>query len=94
MINIKIAENGIEMNGHAGYHENGQDIVCAAVSALTCNLVNSLTHLTKTKIRAETESGYTKICWNELTEAGELLVDSWFLGISAVNQNYNCITFR
>lgn len=94
MIIVKIRESGIEMDGHAGYHENGHDIVCAAVSALTCNLVNSLAHLTNTKIRAETKSGYTRICWDELTEAGKLLVDSWFLGISAVNQSYNCITFK
>ena len=28
--------------GHAGYAEEGQDIVCAAVSVLVINTVNSL----------------------------------------------------
>ena len=34
--------SGIELNGHAGYGEEGYDIVCAAVSALALNTVNSI----------------------------------------------------
>lgn len=81
------------MYGHAGYRIGGQDIVCAAVSALTCNLINSLEELTDNRIRAETGSGRTVIEWEELSENGRLLVDSWFLGLTAVNQEYNCIKF-
>lgn len=93
MINVTITESGILMNGHAGFHENGQDLVCAAVSALTCNLINSLENLTNIKVRAETKEGFTSICWEQITAAGKLLVDSWFLGLTAINQEYNCITF-
>lgn len=85
--------HGIRMNGHAGYHVNGQDIVCAAVSALTCSLINSLQELTENRIRAETDSGMTVIEWEELSDDGKLLVDSWFLGMTAINQEYSCITF-
>lgn len=81
------------MEGHAGYHKNGQDLVCAAVSVLTCNLINSLQELTDIKIRAKTDSGKTEIEWEELTEPAKLLVDSWFLGLSDINQEYNCIEF-
>ena len=48
MINITVKKrNGISIwillsRGHAGYAEEGQDIVCAAVSALIINTVNSL----------------------------------------------------
>ncbi len=31
-----------EVSGHSGYAEEGSDIICAAVSALTVNCVNSL----------------------------------------------------
>lgn len=93
MINVTITENGILMEGHAGHHQNGQDLVCAAVSALTCNLINSLENLTNIKARAETRDGFTKINWEKITAAGKLLVDSWFLGLTAINQEYNCITF-
>jgi hypothetical protein len=81
------------MSGHAGMGVNGQDIVCSAVSALTCNLINSLTDLTGNRIRAETGSGKTEIEWEHLTDGGKLLVDSWFLGITEINRQYNCIKF-
>lgn len=93
MIEVNITKNGIKMEGHACQKVNGQDIVCAAVSALTCNLINSLKELTDIKIRAETGSGMTMIKWEEMTEPAKLLVDSWFLGLTAINQEYSCITF-
>ncbi|MDO4272701.1 MAG: ribosomal-processing cysteine protease Prp [Eubacteriales bacterium] len=93
MIEISITAQGIRMQGHAGKSINGQDIVCAAVSALTCNLINSLQELTDNRIRADTSSGLTIIEWEELSEPGKLLVDSWFLGLTAVNQEHNCIKF-
>lgn len=93
MIEVKIREDGIWMSGHACRRINGQDIVCAAVSALTCNLINSLNHLTDIKIRAETSSGSTAIQWDKMTEQGKLLVDSWFLGMTAIDQEHNCISF-
>lgn len=93
MIKIQITENGIHMRGHANRRVNGQDIVCAAVSALTCNLINSLEILTDVKIRAETDSGKTDIQWEKLSEGGKLLVDSWMLGMIEINKEYNCIEF-
>ena len=37
---------GFRSEGHAGYAEAGEDIVCAAVSALVITAVNSLEKLT------------------------------------------------
>lgn len=93
MIQVKISSTGIQMDGHAGRSVNGQDIVCSAISALTCNLINSLEDLTSNRIRAETASGKTYIRWSQLDDRGKLLVDSWFLGLTAINQEYNCIEF-
>lgn len=94
LIEVKVRNHEIQMRGHAGCRINGNDIACAAVSALTCNLINSLQELTADNlIRADTGSGLTVINWKELSESGRLLVDSWFLGLTAVNQEYNCITF-
>lgn len=81
------------MNGHACRSVNGQDIVCSAISALTCSLINSLEDLTDNRIRAETASGKTTIKWKDLDNRGKLLIDSWFLGLTAINQEYNCIEF-
>lgn len=95
MINIKITDHGIHMSGHAGMNgTDGVDRVCAAVSALTCNLINSLEDLTGDRIRAETASGMTVIEWEDLSDSGKLLVDSWFLGIAVIAQEYNCIQFE
>ncbi len=42
--------SGISIKGfHAGYAEEGQDIVCAAVSVLMINTVNSLDAFTDDK---------------------------------------------
>lgn len=93
MVKVNIFSKGIEMHGHACRSVNGQDIVCSAISALTCNLINSLEDLTDNRIRAETSSGKTIIEWGQLDDKGQLLVDSWFLGLTAINQEYNCIEF-
>ena len=90
MITIKITDRSIRMNGHACQKSpDGIDRVCAAVSALTCNLINSLKDLTGDRIR-----GMTVIEWEDLSDGGKLLVDSWFLGITVISQEYNCIQFE
>ena len=93
MILVAVRKDGIRMHGHARCSAKGPDIVCSAISSLTCRLINSLDNLTNTKIRAETDIGMTKISWEELDEAGKMLVDSWFLGMVAVNQEHHCIEF-
>lgn len=93
MIKVKINENCIHMEGHAGYHIDGHDIVCAAVSALTCSLVNSLQELAGVEVKAEEYPGYMDIQWEEMNDQGRILVDSWFLGVTAINQKYSCIQF-
>lgn len=93
MITIQITNNKIRMDGHAGCHINGQDIVCSAISALTCTLIMGLQELTANRIRADTGSGRTIIEWQELSDTGKLLVDAWFLGLCRINKQYSCITF-
>lgn len=93
MIKVRITNNGIRMDGHAGYHIDGQDIVCSAISALTCTLINAMERLTDNRIRADTGDGKTIIEWQELCEKGRLLVDAWYIGLLAINEQYNCITF-
>ena len=36
------ANIGFECSGHAGYAEHGQDIVCAAISAMTMLIINTI----------------------------------------------------
>lgn len=94
MITVKITDHSILMSGHA-YRKSsdGIDRVCAAVSALTYNLINSLEDLTEDRILILESSGKAVIEWERLSEKGKLLVDSWFLGLTDINRKYNCIIF-
>ena len=86
LIEVKITNQGIRMKGHAGRMGNdGIDRACTAVSALTCNLINSIESLTEDRIESDMDSGFTEIRWRELSEQGKLLVDSWMIGITAVD---------
>ena len=93
MITLQIRSDSIRMTGHADRSINGQDIVCSAISALTCALISGLQELTDNRIRANTGSGRTIIEWQTLSDTGKLLVDAWFLGLCRVNEQYNCITY-
>ncbi len=95
LIEIRVRSCGIQMQGHAGCAgSDGIDRVCAAVSALTCALINGLTDLTGDRIRAYTDSGTAIVEWENLTDGGKLLVDNWMLGMTDINREYNCIIFQ
>ena len=60
MITITIYQNhedvtGFRCIGHSGYAESGSDIICAGVSALVINTINSIDSLTKSSFHLETE---------------------------------------
>ena len=77
--------------GHAGFEDAGKDIVCAAVSMLVINTINSITSFTKDAIdvHAEEETG-TIICKlpNEYSHDTQLLIDAMLLGLSEVSNQY------
>ena len=96
MINITVKKrNGSYLDflsrGHAGYAEEGQDIVCAAVSALIITTVNSLDAFTDEKIEVGEDDGYVSIHFktNPNTEHGKLLMDSLILGLTEIEHSYN-----
>ena len=62
--------------------------MCAAISTLTCNLINSLNHFTDSDIEYTVKSGNVCLKWDKLENDGKLLVESWKLGLKAVKENY------
>lgn len=60
MIRVRAGERRITVSGHAGYAPAGQDIVCAAVSALTYALAGYLEE-TGQAARADIRRGYADI---------------------------------
>lgn len=84
MIVVNVREDRITVFGHAGYAEAGKDIVCAGVTTLTQTLIKSMNDLTEDKIEYEMSSGRADMKYRNLSEAGKFLVDSFFIGICLI----------
>ena len=88
MIIIDRFEHSICILGHANYAEPGKDIVCAAVSILVQNLIQSIEELTADKIQYSMQPGTVHIRFGDLSEQAQLLMNSFFIGATAIAENY------
>ena len=88
MIAVSVRKDGITVNGHANYAETGKDIVCAGVTALTQTLIRALEGLTKDKIEYEILTGKVDIHYRNLSKEGKLLVDSFFIGVCQIADEF------
>lgn len=80
---------GFTVEGHAGYAEEGQDIVCAAVSVLSLNTLNSIEAFTEDRFSGEQKDGYLSCRFPEgLSEKAVLLLDSMVLGLTDIQRSY------
>ena len=82
---------GLEITGHAGYADKGEDIVCAAVSVLTINTVNSLEQLTEETFDLDADEKSGRISVHITHQPGEgatLLLSSYELGIQGIAEHY------
>ena len=89
--NDEDAINGFKLFGHAGYAEHGQDIVCAAVSTLVINTVNSIEKLTSDQFSVDEDEDAGMLEFHitsELSDEAELLLNSMFLGLSEIQKSY------
>lgn len=88
MIVVNITQTGLTVDGHAGYAKTGNDIICAGISALTQGLVHSLNALTDDEISYNARDGHVDIKYENLSERGRLLVDSFFIAVSDIQLTY------
>ena len=82
---------GFEGAGHAGYAEEGSDIICAAVSALAVNTINAIEQFTEDPFEVEEaeDGGLLRIRFSEVPdEKTQLLMDSLVLGIGNIEAEY------
>lgn len=80
---------GFDSLGHAGYDQEGQDIVCSAVSALVINFVNSLDQLTDDHYQVDVDEENAQInvvFTEELSFEGSLLLKSLILGLQSIEE--------
>lgn len=88
MIEARIRPERIEISGHAGYAEPGKDIVCAGVTALTQTLIQSIENLTDDKIEYRISPGKVEVEYRNLSEKSKTLVDSFFIGICLIAEEF------
>lgn len=96
MIKIHLDLHHITVQGHAprGPEEKpGQNIVCAAVSALTLTLIEGLEAIAGMEVTTREDPGDVLIRWKDFNEIGKALIDTWYIGIIRIRDNYeNTIT--
>ena len=80
-----------ELYGHAKYARLGKDIVCAAISILATNTINSIEELTedKTNVASDEKSGMIRCVFNNTpSDKSILLVDSMIIGLKQIQKEY------
>ena len=80
---------GFRSFGHADYAEDGYDIICAAVSVLSVNAVNSIEEFTQDRMDVACDDGLIELTLSgELSPEGQLLLKSYVLGVESVQKTY------
>lgn len=82
---------GFSCEGHAGYDEYGQDIVCAGVSTLVITIINSIDTLTSDEMYAEVKEDTGSVTCtfkNALSKEAALLLDALLLGVRGIQEEY------
>ena len=88
MIHVTITPVSLSVQGHAGYNP-GNDIICAAVSAIVQTFEQSARELTTDTIISSMEDGDAVITWPRApTKELTILIDSAFLGLSSIAETY------
>jgi uncharacterized protein YsxB (DUF464 family) len=89
--NVKNECVGFKALGHAGYAEEGEDIVCAAISILTINTMNAIETFTDADVSLEMdeEIGFIEYRIEEPTKETSLLLDTMVLGLQTMADDEN-----
>lgn len=78
--------------GHTEYQTEGNDVVCAGVSAIVINTVNCLNDILKEQLEVDydEENGGDLVCNfpADLNQEGELLIDCMIHGLEWIEEQY------
>ena len=77
--------------GHAGYAASGEDIVCAGISILVINTINSIETFTSVPFvcEADEETGDIDFQFtDEISPNASLLIESMILGLKEIQNDY------
>ncbi len=82
---------GFKSEGHSGYAAAGEDIVCAGLSALVINTINSIEALTEEafSLEKDEEKALLALRFDDIPgKEAALLMDSLVLGIEGIQKQY------
>lgn len=89
---------GFHTYGHAGYADEGYDIICSAVSAIVLTTVNSIDELTKDRfqITQNQEQGEIIVRFEPMSQSkevqispeAELLLHAMMIGLNGISEEY------
>lgn len=92
VLSVKKGEfKGIELGGHALFSEYGKDIVCAAVSVLVLNTLNSIEVFCEDEIEVVTdeEEGFIRMAFlRKPSSEAKLLMKALVLGLDGIEEEY------
>jgi uncharacterized protein YsxB (DUF464 family) len=97
MTNIKLYARkggdifGLQVKGHAGFGVRGTDVVCASVSILVINTVNSIQKFTSDKCHEKVNARKATIDFEidgEVSSESRLLINSMRLGLDNIAAEY------
>jgi uncharacterized protein YsxB (DUF464 family) len=94
MITITIQEDqrhficGFTSVGHAEYDEEGYDIVCAGVSAVTQTALVGLLHFQEDAVVYEVKKGRLAVSLKVVSEKSNVILETMVLGLEEMARQY------
>ena len=84
---------GFQIEDHAGYADQGEDIVCAAISMLVINTINSIEVFAEDEVSLISDEENAMISYHLMkspSKEAELLLNSMILGLQNMvdDENY------
>ncbi|MCR1933901.1 ribosomal-processing cysteine protease Prp [Clostridium tepidum] len=82
----------VKMSGHAESTDQGYDMVCSAISAISITIANGITEILKVSPLIKQEDGFLSIdlksCIKEDVHKCQLLMNTMLLGLKSIEFNY------
>lgn len=81
-----------KVSGHAGFDEYNRDIVCSAVSVLTCTITNGITDVLKVNADFQIKEGFSNLSLKKLSlediSKCQVLMETMLLEIKSLIVQY------
>lgn len=85
---------GFIIDGHTGFSNSGEDIVCASLSLLSITAINSLNIVAEIDSRdmnyeINDELGYLKVRTNKINDKSDVIYNTFLVGVQLLIENYS-----